>query len=64
MTCPAVFVFPEDGAHVLGDARVDQRTSANRDERAALRVQVAEEHDEAIREAIAACPVDVIRFAA
>ncbi len=59
-TTPEVFLFPDDKAVINGLARVDGITSPNADERAAL---VPDLDWDAIREAAAGCPVDIIKIA-
>jgi ferredoxin len=59
-TMPDVFLFPDDQAVISGLVRVDGITSPNADERAAL---VPNLDWDAIREAAAGCPVDIIKIA-
>ncbi len=59
-TAPEVFLFPDDKAVINGLVRVDGITSPNADERAAL---VPDLDWDAIREAAAGCPVDIIKIA-
>lgn len=65
--CPGVApeVFALDAssdAVVRGEVRADARTDDNRAARAALTPSAAAAHAEAIDEAAAGCPVEVIRI--
>jgi ferredoxin len=57
---PDVFLFPDDQAVINGRVRIDGITSPNADEKAAL---VPDLDWDAIREAAAGCPVDIIKIA-
>jgi ferredoxin len=56
-----VFALPEDTAVVLGANRCDGLTSRNTVERSLLNA-VGLEYEEAIREAAAGCPIDIIHI--
>lgn len=60
-TAPEVFAIPNDSAEVLGENRCDGRTSRNATERSPLNA-VGLESEDAIREAAAGCPIDIIHF--
>jgi ferredoxin len=57
---PDVFHLPAgEGAVILGDVRVDGRTSRNAEERSALNAVGLEWQDD-LREAVAGCPIEII----
>lgn len=59
---PEVFALPEDKAVVLGAVRADGRSDDNLAARSELTAE-ARTWADAIREAAAGCPVEVIRVA-
>jgi ferredoxin len=58
---PEVFALTDAVAHLLAVVRVDQQSSTNEQERSPLNA-VGLEYEEAIREAAAGCPMEIIRF--
>lgn len=58
---PEVFRIDEEGAVVLGGTRCDGVTSRNADERSLLNAEGLE-YEDAIREAVAGCPIEIIHF--
>jgi ferredoxin len=60
ISAPEVFLLPDDQAVIKGMVRVDGITSPNADERSAL---VPDLDWDAIREAVAGCPIEIIKIA-
>lgn len=58
---PDVFQLTAGNAEIVGAVRVDQQTSTNEQEQALLNA-VGLEYQDAIREAAAGCPMEIIRF--
>lgn len=58
---PDVFAIPDDTAVVRGDARCDGQTSRNIAERSLLNA-VGLEYEDAIHEAAAGCPIEIIHL--
>lgn len=63
ISAPEVFCIPEHRAAIRGAVRSDGITSPNDDECCTLNAAGLAEA-EAIAEAVAGCPIDIIRFSA
>ena len=60
--CPEVFQVNEDGCVIISEAREDGLENGNSKDRSPLKSGLGQKLADAIEEAAAGCPVEVIQF--